>query len=408
MFDRVRRSLVIGNVLVIVAIVAILGVGVTTVMDRFLVDQRAADLRSRMSLVVERLRDDPEELSGRAVGPLAGVFAVAWDGAGNVVLNPGGVSTGPLRSSALAASGSGGTDQSVVDLSTGQVVVVSQAVGNGVLQLGEDLGPVRDVERQVMLLLAGAGLIGLCLAVVAGVFLASRAMRPIERAFERQREFTADASHELRTPLAVVDAGLQVLVRHQSDDIAAHEETIGAMREQTARMARLVGGLLTLARADAGAVEIVVAPADVDAIVHGTVVAFGPLAENRGSTVELVVANVGSARVDADRVAELLGILVDNALRHGGVGVHVRVSATRVGRDGQDGVELVVADDGPGIPTAERAKATERFVRGDAARSGDGAGLGLSIARWIAEAHHGRLVLEDAEPGLRARVTLPG
>lgn len=406
MFDRVRRSLVIGNVLVIVAIVAILGVGVTTVMDRFLVDQRASDLRSRMSLVVERLRDDPEELSGRAVGPLAGVFAVVWDTSGNVMLNPGSVATASLRSSAWAATSSGSGDalQSIVELPTGQALVVSQAVGGGVIQLGEDLGPVRDVERQVMLLLAGAGLIGLALAVVAGFFLASRAMRPIERAFERQREFTADASHELRTPLAVVDAGLQVLARHPQDEVAAHQETIGAMREQTARMARLVGGLLALARADAGAAEIVVAPADVDAIARGTAIAFRPLAESRGSSVELAAASAGTARVDGDRVGELLGILVDNALRHGGPGVHVRISAGRVGRES---VELIVADDGPGIPAADRAKATERFVRGDASRSGEGAGLGLSIARWIAEAHHGRLVLEDAEPGLRARVTLP-
>ena len=82
--------------------------------------------------------------------------------------------------------------------------------------------------------------------------------------------------------------------------------------------------------------------------------------------------------------------------------MHVRVEARRTG-----GVELVVADDGPGIPEADRARVMERFVRGDAARTSGGAGLGLAIARWIVDAHRGRLVLEDNRPGLRVRVTLP-
>jgi len=93
---------------------------------------------------------------------------------------------------------------------------------------------------------------------------------------------------------------------------------------------------------------------------------------------------------------------VDNALVHGGPGVRVRVDARRAG-----GVELVVGDNGPGIPEAERSRVLERFVRGDVARPGGGAGLGLSIAGWIVAAHRGRLLLEDNRPGLRARVTLP-
>jgi signal transduction histidine kinase len=247
-----------------------------------------------------------------------------------------------------------------------------------------------------------AGSVGLVLAVVAGWVLADRAVRPIRRAFERQREFAADASHELRTPLAVVDAGLQVLARHPTDTVAAHGETVGAMRDEVGRMNRLVGGLLALARADAGVAEIVPVDTDLDALVRGAVAGYAPLAAARGASIALGETTAGTARVDPDRILELLGILVDNALTHGGPGVHVRVQARRPGA-----TELVVADDGPGIPEAERSRVLERFARGDDARSGGGTGLGLAIAHWIVEAHRGRLVLEDARPGLRVRVTLP-
>ncbi len=175
------------------------------------------------------------------------------------------------------------------------------------------------------------------------------------------------------------------------------------MRAETGRMNRLVSGLLTLARADSGAAAIAAVETDLDALVRGAAAGYGPLAAAQGDSIELVEATAGVARVDPDRIAELLGILVDNALRHGGPGITVRVAARRA-----PGIELIVSDDGIGIPESERAVVVERFVRGDPARSGEGSGLGLSIATWIVGAHGGRLLLEDNRPGLRVRILLPG
>ncbi len=402
MFERIRLRLALANVVAIGGIVLVLGVGIVATMDRFLVDQRAESLRTVAREVVERLRVDPEDLALPPGGTFAGTFAAAWDAGGALVVNPAAIAADALRPAARAATPDG--SQAVVELPSGvQALVVSFLVpGGGVLQVGQDLAPVRDLERQVTLLLAGAGTIGLLLALLAGWVLAGRAMRPIRRAFDRQRTFAADASHELRTPLAVVDAGLQLLERHPADALRDHAETLDAMRAETGRMTRLVGGLLTLARADAGAAEIAPRETDVDALVRGAVAGYAPLAAERGATIALDEASAGTARVDPDRVAELLGILVDNALRHGGPGVAVHVAARR-----RTGIELVVADDGRGIPATERPRVLERFVRGDPARSGDGAGLGLSIASWIVDAHGGDLALEDAGPGLRVRVTLP-
>ncbi len=402
MFDRVHRRLVLANVLVIASILVALGAGIIVVMDRFLVDQATASLRDRAGEIVERLRADPGDLGLQPAGPLPGIFAAAWDSTGKLVLDPASIGAPALQAAAAAATHDG-TD-AVVATRAGDAIVVSYQVTGGVLQIGQEIGPVREVEGQVTLLLAIAGVVGLVLAVVAGWLLAGRAMRPIEVAFSRQLEFTADASHELRTPLAVVDAGLQVIGRHPDQPVAAQAETLAAMRSQVDRMNRLVGGLLTLARADAGASELHLAATDLDALLRRTVAGFGPLAATRGASVEVVAASAGLATVDPDRIAELLDILVDNAVRHAGEGVHVRVSAARTA----GGVEIVVADDGPGIPATERERVTERFVRGDESRSGDGTGLGLAIARWVAEAHGGRLQLEDAAPGLRVRVRLPG
>jgi len=403
MFERVRIRLVIANVVVIAGILLVLGAGILVVMDRFLVNQRADTLRTVAHEVAERLRADPADVALPPGGAFAGTFAAVWSAAGELVADPAGIGRSALEPAAAAATPDG--SQAVVPLAAGgEAVVVSFLAPEGiVVQVGQDLAAVREIEQQVAVLLVLAGSIGLVLALVAGWILAARAVRPIRLAFERQREFAADASHELRTPLAVVDAGLQVLARHPAETVAEHEETLDAMRAEVGRMNRLVGGLLSLARADAGAAEIAPVETDLDALVRGAAAGYAALSAARGAAVELGDISAGTVRVDPDRIVELLGILVDNALVHGGPSVRVRVDARRSG-----GIELVVSDNGPGIPEAQRPRVLERFARGDEARSGGGAGLGLSIASWIVDAHRGRLVLEDNQPGLRVRVTLPG
>jgi two-component system sensor histidine kinase CiaH len=403
MFERVRIRLVVVNFMVIAGIVLALGIGIVVAMDHFLVDQRAETLRTVAREVVEHLQANPGDPALPTGRENAGIFAAAWSAGGQLVLDPAGIGADALGPAAAEATANG--SQAVIDLPTGgEAVVVSfLAQGGPVVQVGQDLAPVRAIEQDLVVLIVVVGSIGLVLALVAGWILADRAVRPIHRAFDRQREFAADASHELRTPLAVVDAGLQLLTRHPTDTVGEHGETVDAMRAETGRMSRLVGGLLTLARADAGAAEIVPVETDLDALVRGAVAGYVALGDARDAAIELGEVSAGTARVDPDRIVELLGILVDNALVHGGPGVHVRVEARRSG-----GIELVVSDGGPGIPEAQRLRVLERFARGDAGRSGGGAGLGLSIASWIVDAHRGRLALEDNQPGLRVRVTLPG
>jgi signal transduction histidine kinase len=406
MFRRLRWRLVVANVLVIAGILVALGVAVLGLMDRLLVDQQATTLLNRATEASTELRFDPRDFVARLGGPESGTFYALWDGTGALVAETAQVAAQALRPAAeAAASGAGASTRTTVTLPSGPALVVSLPLddGQGVVQAGSSLQPVRDAEAQLTLLILGVGGVGLLLAVVAAWFLADRSMVPIRRAFERQREFTADASHELRTPLSVIDAGLQVLERHPEQPVSDNAEVVGAMRQQANEMARLVGGLLTLARADAGAAQLRLAEVDIDALVRGVADSFRPLAEERGAGLDVSSTSAERAVVDADRIRELIGILIDNAIEHGGAGVHVSLAARRI--PGQ--IEIEVADDGPGIPATDRARVFERFRRGDTSRTGRGLGLGLAIASWIADAHHGRLTLEDNGPGLRVRLSVP-
>ena len=225
----------------------------------------------------------------------------------------------------------------------------------------------------------------------------AEAQARLGEALEAQRRFVADASHELRTPLATIRTNAGFLVEHPGAEPADRTEATEDLLAEADRMARLVDELVTLARSDAGA-PIERRPVDLAAI--GAEVARSARRGEREVRVEATGAVVVSG--DRDALLRLAWILVDNALRHGAGPVAVRV----LGRDGR--AELTVADEGPGVPAGDEERIFDRFHRADAARSGGGAGLGLAIARAIAEAHGGRIGATNRPTGgLEIRVELP-
>jgi signal transduction histidine kinase len=209
-------------------------------------------------------------------------------------------------------------------------------------------------------------------------------------ALESQRRFVADSSHELRTPLTSVRTNAGLLL-HRSD--LAEEDRQAALRDiasESERMGRLVGDLLTLARADAGQ-QLQFEPLDVAALVEDVV-----RQARRSYPTRQVSAWTEQAVVhgDAEALTRLLWILLDNAAKYTADGGHIDVHLTCR----EDGPELVVSDDGVGIPAGEFERIFDRFYRSDAARAGDGAGLGLAIARTIAGQHRG-IIDARARPG---------
>ena len=256
---------------------------------------------------------------------------------------------------------------------------------------------LRTMSNLAMALFAG-GALAVLAASLAGWVYSGRALVPIRASLRRQREFAADASHELRTPLTVVRNNLEILARHPADDPADREALEDATAE-TERMGRLVEDLLLLARTDADAAPIEHAELDLAEAALGAIEGLTDDAERRRISIELDL-DPTPVRGDAGRLRQLVTILVDNAIRHGREGGHVWVEVGL--RDGR--AELVVADDGPGIPDAHRRDVFGRFWRAPTAET-NGSGLGLAIAEWIVAAHEGSIEL-DERPGGGARFTV--
>jgi two-component system OmpR family sensor kinase len=214
----------------------------------------------------------------------------------------------------------------------------------------------------------------------------------LEDALQREREFVADAGHELRTPLALLRTELELALRH-ADSPEELREAVRASVQEVDRLAQLAEDLLLIARSERGRLPLSVERLDADELLTTVVNRFrGRADESERALVHDAPAGA-SVRGDRLRLEQALGNLVDNALRHGGGRVTLR-AATANGR-----VELHVQDEGRGFPPAFLEHAFERFSRADPARSGSGAGLGLSIVRLIAEAHGGSAEAANARDG---------
>jgi len=222
----------------------------------------------------------------------------------------------------------------------------------------------------------------------------NRMQEQLRRVDVARKEFIATASHELRTPIFSL-AGFVELLQDEDIDEATRREFLETMGEQVARLQKLSVDLLDLSRLDSGSVELHTEPVDLAELTRSIAGEFHPRLADHRTELVLDVPNEGpSASCDRERVAQIMRILLDNALRHTPEGTDVTVSATR--ENGAAGI--TVADAGPGLPAGARAKVFERFYTGDAAR---GAGLGLAIARELAERMDGRLVL-STESGTTA------
>lgn len=253
--------------------------------------------------------------------------------------------------------------------------------------------------------------IPLALAVTLGlgVWLASFAVRPVRQAFELQRQFLADASHELRTPVSVLQAQSGIVLDTPLPDQKVLAETMLAIHRTSERMGRLVSDLLFLSRADAAGMPLQVRRFYMDELTEDVVDDFRELAQAKGVALELDASSAEAPiEADPDRIQQLLGVLVDNAIKFTPTGGCIKV---RVGRNEVSGTVLVqVRDTGPGIAPEEQSRIFERFYQIDPSRSGDtsGAGLGLAIAQTIAQAHGGKVnVTSTPGAGAAFEVVLP-
>jgi two-component system OmpR family sensor kinase len=309
-----------------------------------------------------------------------------------------------------------GADQAAIDEAfdaglAGLAVLERDAAALDAVGTAQAADALRELSSTTAL--ASAVLVGILVAaVVAGVALmvvAARVLRELRRASAAERlaaagladllrarsDFIADASHELRTPLTVLRGNAELGLRLAPAD----DEHVPILREiagEATRMGRLVEELLLLARHDAGDAMSQPRRVELEALTADSVARSEVLCRGRGIRLESDATAIGEAVLDADRIEQAILILVDNASTHSrpGDAVSLRIAAEA------DELLIEVGDRGPGIPADVRPFIFERFHRAERSRRGqEGAGLGLAIARAIAEEHRGTITPGDRPDG---------
>jgi len=223
----------------------------------------------------------------------------------------------------------------------------------------------------------------------------------IARLLDNLRQVSADVAHDLRTPLARLRAGLEAAL--SVDDPAAQRAAIAKAVEQADASLALFGGILRIVEVDAGDVRQGFVTVDLTALAEDLVDSYAPAVADKGRTLACDIAPGIAVPGDRELIAQAVINLLDNAQAHTPPGTAIRLTLRA-----EPGIaRLEVADDGPGVAAADRARIVERFVRLDRSRAAHGHGLGLNLVDAIARAHGGTLAIEDAAPGLSAVLRLP-
>lgn len=261
------------------------------------------------------------------------------------------------------------------------------------LQIIRNVDAEQAVLSRLLIGIIAGSLLGAGLAVAAGFVLAGRALVPIRAAWEKQQEFVADASHELRTPLAVVRTHTELLLRHPERTVLESSQQISMILKETRRMSGLVADLLTLARSDSGQIELRMERMQIDRLLAETAEQFEGLVELKEITLTTEIEPDLTLEADEERLRQLFVILLDNAIKYTPEGGRITLSCRRHAH----GIEVAVTDTGHGIDPDDQPQIFDRFFRSDKARQRQegGYGLGLAIAKWIVEAHHGRIKVES-------------
>jgi two-component system sensor histidine kinase CiaH len=260
--------------------------------------------------------------------------------------------------------------------------------------------------HRILLRLIGFNLIVLLSAGAASYWLAKRTLEPIEEAHEQQKRFTADVSHELRTPLTALRMESEVALLNDKASKQELRATLGSNLEEISKLESLINSLLRLTRLEADELQHDFTPLQTDQLVAEAIKQIKPLAaarnlkikhEGQGSTV----------RGDHDSLIQLLVILLDNAVKYSNPDSTITLSS----KVADDSVRLSIKDEGVGIERQALEHVFDRFYRADNSRqkaSQSGFGLGLSIARMIADVHQGSIMLSSqVDKGTTATISLP-
>ncbi|MDP4084169.1 MAG: HAMP domain-containing sensor histidine kinase [Bacillota bacterium] len=263
-----------------------------------------------------------------------------------------------------------------------------------IVQLVYNIDPEVAMLKMMLMMIGFGSIFGLLLSIFVGLFLANKALIPIQRSWEKQSQFVADASHELRTPLSVIQTHLELLFRHPTKTIEQESETIYKSLKEVKRVNKLVEELLMLARTDSNEQLINLRHFPIGHLLNEIYEQFEPIANLKDiSLVEKIDKGLHFLG-DQERLHQLFVILLDNALKYTAPQGKIIISCQRE----LNFIKIIIEDTGMGISEIDIPHIFDRFYRSEKDRSrtiSGGTGLGLSIAKWIVEAHHGHITLES-------------
>jgi nitrogen-specific signal transduction histidine kinase len=339
-------------------------------------------------------------------GELSSVFILPLDKNAGIVINPNPFSI-PMEPDrdAVTSALKQGSDIRTGRLRDGSPVrlltySIPEGIGFAVLQMGK---PVAEQKRLLDSFLSGIALAGGLVIVFMGIgswWLAGRSLRPAQKAWDMQRSFIANASHELRAPLTLIRASSEVVIRQAGAD-TRQKDLLKNITDECDHMSQLVEDLLLISKLDSHQLKLDISDVAAAGLLEEVQRLFAPLAEKK--LVHVVVGQAaGIIKGDRLRLRQVLIILVDNALRFTPEGGSIELSARVSGR----AVTVTVRDNGRGIPAEHMEHLFERFYQSGSRHDDDqGNGLGLSIAKSLAEAHGGTIHI-DSQVGEGTRVTI--
>ena len=435
MLRRLRWQLTAVYLLAGVVVIALIGGGSYTLLDRYFQDTTDLSLQRRMATELRRfgvvlppelleaerkwcelhnyptpMVFNPEQNSGDSEDhpgetsehiydtEAAAIFVLPLNEEGQLLFDPNAVRA-PFSpdADAVQAAQAAGCDWRVIRLEDGTRVrlftyQLPPPVAPALLQLGLSLADQDRVLRQLLMGIGFLGGISILLVGSGSWWLAGRALYPAERAWKQQQEFIANASHELRTPLTLIRASAEVAQRGKPG--GRQEELVTDILQESDHMSHLVEDLLLLSRLDSNRLELERQVIPLAELLTDLQRQMERVAQQHDVLLKLETVE-GKVMGDPTRLRQVLLILLDNALRHTPSGREIRLKA----EPHRDVVRISVADTGGGIPEEHQRHVFERFYQVDKSRTGEGhgSGLGLSIAKALVEAQGGRISLESAE-----------
>ncbi|KMY51808.1 histidine kinase [Peribacillus loiseleuriae] len=256
------------------------------------------------------------------------------------------------------------------------------------VQFVRNITSEKDMLSTLLLILVIGCSIGSVCAVGIGFFLAGRALVPITEAWRKQQEFVSDASHELRTPLAVIQSKTDLLWRSPFSTIQEKAVDISIISKECRRLSKLVSNLLTLARSDSDQLEMEKEEFSLSTLLYEIIEHYSEIALYQEKTLQLDAVSSISFLGDKERIHQLIVILLDNALKYTNENGEIMITCFQ----SASSIEIKVQDNGIGIGEEHISKIFDRFYQVSKSRATEaGGGLGLSIAQWIIDKHHGKV-----------------